>query len=442
MRKDSSELFYAAALANSKIRLTLQEHVKELSFQSLLAQYLVNFFTDENRVLRPYSPKELHAFLINDCVEEEIFHAIERCNEFASITVQEELQTIFDGFESYYNSQKVTKIIQENRENPTDIIKKMSAVRDMSFTSIPVDCVGKLDPRKVREEDFGGFDRVFPTACDVLRRSCSLGNGLMPGQMFQICAAPGCGKSLFLANECSAILQAGYSVYWCALGDLSRWDMLVRMTGITKGIPLVEVEQNLEYYFDDEMKELTSKLHLSAVPANMYSAVAVRNFIEGQLARDIHIDVVFIDYDANFARGEDGFDFLYKSGEDTYNVVASITRPHNDDPRLVWIAAQPKQEYWEDERIPLSASAESSRKQGIVDGMVTIGKNCFVEENNACVACGIISIQKNRRGIVGEESPYVRLPNGLFKLIDKEQYSVLTAMGEQKPKSNRRYNRR
>lgn len=427
IRNDTSELFYAASLANGKVRLTLQDHMREISFTSKLAQDIVNFFTDEQRVLRQYKPIELRSYLIDDYIEEEIIHVLERCNEFAMVDDNDTLQTLFDSFQSYYNSQRLHNIISENREDPTKIIEKLSEVRQVSFTSLPVDRMGDLDPDKVKEEDFGGIDRVFPTACDTIRRSCTIGAGIIPGQLLQVCSPPGIGKSLFMANEVAAILKEGYKVFWCALGDLFRWDLLVRMTGIIKNIPLINVSMDLKTYFDEEMREITKNLRLSVLPADTYSVYQIRNAIESQIAAEEHIDCIIIDYDLQFARGKNGFDFLYAQGEETYNVVYKLARPQNDDPRLVYIASQPKAEFWSDECIPLSAAAESSRKAGIIDGMITIGRNPVIKDESA----GIIFLPKFRRGISGERDYYIRMPTGRFQIIDENRYDNMVALNSQ-----------
>ena len=70
----NSELFYATAMANSKIRMTLQTHMKEMTFNSPLSRDIVTFFTDENRVVKQYRPVELRSYLTGNYGEEEITH--------------------------------------------------------------------------------------------------------------------------------------------------------------------------------------------------------------------------------------------------------------------------------------------------------------------------------------------------------------------------------
>ena len=63
---------------------------------------------------------------------------------------------------------------------------------------------------------------------------------------------------------------------------------------------------------------------------------------------------------------------------------------------VIFIASQPKPEYWSKEIIPLQAAAESSKKQKIIDTMLTIGRPW----RGAPV--GTLNIAKNRRGTDGK----------------------------------------
>ena len=80
---------------------------------------------------------------------------------------------------------------------------------------------------------------------------------------------------------------------------------------------------------------------------------------------------------------------MYKSGGQIYNKLALFAVTNKT---VVFILAQPRKEFWDREIIPLEAASESSKKQKIIDFMITLGK----PTKNATV--GTLFIAKNRRG--------------------------------------------
>lgn len=88
--------------------------------------------------------------------------------------------------------------------------------------------------------------------------------------------------------------------------------------------------------------------------------------------------------------------------------------------KLVFIASQPKIYSWGNEEIPMEALSESSRKQQILDMIISFGRN-----PNSPNHLGVVKIAKNRRGEVGDKSGYVRLANGRFRLVNNTVYAEL-----------------
>ena len=72
-----------------------------------------------------------------------------------------------------------------------------------------------------------------------------------------------------------------------------------------------------------------------------------------QREKKVHYNVIIIDYDENIADEEDN---MYKSGGQIYNKMALFAVVNRT---VVFIAAQPRKEYWKMEVIPLEAASES-----------------------------------------------------------------------------------
>ena len=127
-----------------------------------------------------------------------------------------------------------------------------------------------------------------------------------------------------------------------------------------------------------------------------------------------HYHVIIIDYDENFAKDNSS---MYESGGSVYNRIALFSVINKS---VVFIAAQPKPEFWNKEVIPLEAAAESSKKQKIIDLILTIGSPA---KNSAI---GTLNIAKNRRG---EDCKLVRInkngSNAKVKAITEDEYVKL-----------------
>lgn len=412
----SGELFYACALAHMIIRSHLQSYMHEMQFTSKMAEQVTRFFLQDGQMFRPYRPIELHSALLPFALDTEILKVITQCNEFRDIEDDRSVDVILQGFQSFYQSRRVSEVVAEHKENPGALIDHIAAIRQVSFAPITVYRLSDLDVATVLQEDMGGKEAVLPTSLEVVKGAMPAG-GHMRGQLVMVCAAPGTGKSLLLIHEALAMLREGYNVYFLALGDMMRLDFFVRLTAIVKDIKLADATLNIKTYWDDEMRDLTRNLRFSVLPPAHMDVYTMRNAIEMTISQEEAIDCLICDYDANFANRTLA-QSMYDEGEAVYNVLAGLARPTDQPHRLVLVASQPKQYFWEQEEIPLEAAAESSRKQAIVDTMITMGKSPHIKPQHA----GVIAIKKARRGRVGDRMFYLRTDSGRFRELDQQEY--------------------
>ena len=273
---------------------------------------------------------------------------------------------------------------------------------------------------EVREESLGSVDsplliKFFIDPVNWLMQY----KAIPPGTINMIVAPPGRGKTTVAINQGLCAAQQGFNTLHIFLGDMKRFDGLLRYLSCLSGVPtskLVELD-------DNKLSALVKKYNMSGILGNIFilshaaDEVNPSQLIEEviQLQRDnkVHFHQIIIDYDENFATDSDS---MYESGGNVYNKIALFAVLNKS---VIFVLCQPKPAYWNHEIIPLEASAESSKKQKIVDLMLTIGRPS--KDSNI----GTLNIAKNRRG---SDSKYVRLKfsgdNARVEAITEEQYNI------------------
>lgn len=146
----------------------------------------------------------------------------------------------------------------------------------------------------------------------------------------------------------------------------------------------------------EELEKEIKKYNMSGFLGNTYilshaadevnTSALIEEIINLQKKYKIHFHQIIVDYDENLAKESDS---MYESGGTLYNKVALFAVLNKS---AILIAAQPKPSYWSNEVIPMEAVAESSKKQKIIDMMLTIGKP------NQHGPIGTLNVAKNRRG--------------------------------------------
>lgn len=274
--------------------------------------------------------------------------------------------------------------------------------------------------KEVREESLGSVDsplliKFFIDPVNWLMQY----KAIPPGTINMIVAPPGRGKTTVAINQGLCGAQQGFNTLHIFLGDMKRFDGLLRYLSCLSGVPtskLVDLD-------NEKLTEVVKKYNMSGVLGNIYvishaaDEISPSQLIEEviQLQRDnkVHFHQIIIDYDENFATDTDS---MYESGGNVYNKIALFAVLNKS---VIFILCQPKPQYWNHEIIPLEASAESSKKQKIVDLMLTIGRPS--KDSNV----GTLNVAKNRRG---SDSKYIRLKfigeNARVKAITEEEYNV------------------
>lgn len=200
-------------------------------------------------------------------------------------------------------------------------------------------------------------------------------------------------NTTLLINQGLYTAQQGFKVLHVFLGDMNKMDGWYRYASILSEISTQKISKLSDEKFTEFIQKFNTagylgNIEIITIPAKRFTASQlVEEIVSIQERGNIHYDCIIIDYDKNLADG--GEDSMYKLGGQVYDTFASFAV---DNLSVIMIASQPKIGFWDKEILPLEALSESSKKQEIVDFLLTLGKPV----KNSSI--GTLYIAKNRRG--------------------------------------------
>ena len=215
------------------------------------------------------------------------------------------------------------------------------------------------------------------------------------------------GKSLILMHQAAIAANAGKRVFTLAAGDLRPSDFLTRIASMVTEIPLSEIYLDIHENMEKAKHYLKGNLDISCVPSQKVTA---KEYVNYCLDRIDDYDVFILDYDANLATDSDS---MYEAGGVLYDLLTEITSYN----KLVFVASQPKIHTWGQEVLGLDSLNESSRKQHILDVVITLSRAKGANH------VGIMNIAKNRRGELAS-CPVILSSCGKFVELSQEKYQL------------------
>ena len=283
-------------------------------------------------------------------------------------------------------------------------INKNGAYEDFNFLEI-----------NAEEVEAEAKKSMAKSSMDFLNKLAPLGSFYLDQSLTMVVAPPGTGKSLFMMQEAIALCAQGKKVCYTAIGDLTKWAFMNRITSMILKKDMGDVAMQGKYYFEviKSKYEFMKNLRIQIMQPATYTADDYLTLLKRRGFYD-ECDVFIIDYDTNFASEDD----MYQKGEATYNKMKQlVSRPG----KIGLIASQPKQYSWAEKSIGLADAAESSRKQQIIDMMVTLSK-----EQGAGIVnhVGIMNVAKYRGGRCGQ-AYYFKDVDGTMNEITQDMYAAL-----------------
>ena len=267
--------------------------------------------------------------------------------------------------------------------------------------------IAEADPRNGVKTGFELLDNSFEPYRVVEKGSIGI-----------ISAQPGAGKSLVMQSMALNIAAQGKKTHMLVLGDLGYLDIITRMCAMYSGRTFGEVRMDLNNIYNSLNRTIGGNLGITVMSAN---TLDVEEYVSYMLEHKEY-EVLFIDYDSNF-KIEGADDSLYNAYGKIYGEITKLSK----DNRLVFIASQSKVSSWNSPwGIGLADIGESSRKQHTADFVLTISKT------PECInQLGMMRLVKNRRGAL-DESAYIRLDNGHFRLIPKALHDTIKGFADRK----------
>lgn len=328
------------------------------------------------------------------------------CSEFyASDEVDEEYLTnkVADLIKRVRISRTLGKTLESIKNNVpldegiflTDLIDSVNVTLEKSSVFTLSD-LAKLP--EVRRKAIGDGTRsrviksILPELNSVLQYK-----GFQIGTLNLIVSPPSVGKTSYLVNEGAYAALQGYTVLHMFLGDMFDYDGFIRYSACISG----ELQNDIANMSEADQVKLISDINakfpgvLDRVDVVSYASgektvnEALEEIKKAQEKNEKHYDMIIIDYADNFLK--DGVN-MYQEGGYIYDKLSLFARINSS---VMYVASQPKIGYWDQEIIPMEGAAESSKKQHIVDLMVTFNKRA------KSLNFGSMLVAKMRRGISG-----------------------------------------
>ena len=202
-----------------------------------------------------------------------------------------------------------------------------------------------------------------------------MAGGPLPGEMYVVSAPPGRGKSTLLVNIGAAALLQGKDIIHIFVGDNTEADGVLRYCARLTGVPMAQIMMNAAQYIESWNYLKTNfslgNLVIGAYPIDGPTISDIRSFVtKNIIRRGIQPKVLILDYIDNCRRSD--VMNSYEALGELYKKMKNIC----EELKLIgWTASQPKVDVWDSDGVAgLSSLAESSMKQHIIDGMITMNK--------------------------------------------------------------------
>lgn len=297
-------------------------------------------------------------------------------------------------------SSVVDSIKNSGEVDSDNIVSKLADVYNFSMNNLSVlnlSDVSKFETIKKEAVGDDMFPRVVRFFVDAVNETFQYG-GIIPGTLNCVAAPPGRGKTSMLINQGASAAKQGFETLHIFLGDMSRYDGLLRYLSTLTGTPTatfikMSINELSAYVQRFNQTGILDKITVLSYPADTVSANGLMEDIRN-LQRDgnKHFDQIIIDYDENLK--VENAESMYQNSGILYNKMAAFAVTNKC---VVWIASQPKVDAWKNSEIlPMECLSESSKKQKICDLILTLGKDNKISE------AGTLFIAKNRRGTDGK----------------------------------------
>jgi len=403
-----ADILLAAFLREPSFYAQYSSIVDDSMFDESSHKICINVYLDYIRAYNKMpTQEEMHADLEKYCnrygmdasIKQIAIETLIRCYK-----VSYNIDYAKDNFIRFATTNKLTsavidaaKVIKSKGENLTERdynlihekIEKAITIKSRDTEGVLLSDVADSPMEYIQNQNRYDKDSVVKSGIPTLDNAL-LAGGPLPGEMYVVSAPPGRGKSTMLVNVGASALLQGKDVVHIFVGDNTEADGVLRycsrLTGVTMAQIMLNSEQYLQSWSHLKNNFDLGNLMIGAYPIDGPSVSDIRSFITKCMVRKgLTPKVLIVDYIDNCRRNDEANS--YEAIGELYKKMKNIC----EELQLVgWTASQPKIGTWESDKPGLDSLSESSMKQHIVDGMMTLTKN---SDNNY-----VLFVPKLRRG--------------------------------------------
>jgi hypothetical protein len=242
--------------------------------------------------------------------------------------------------------------------------------RASSFTMVPDPFInplqeGIIEHLKIKDLPKGG--KVIRSSLGIINSALQY-KGYKNGDLVMIVMRPKCGKSTFMVQEAATAADQGFKVAHMFFGDFTEFDGLCKFMSCVTG-DLISNVVNAPELYKKRCESHLENWRVAAFPAFALDCNEVVSYARN-FRRKFPFDMLVIDYDSNVRPPQDSG--MYESGGVMYSTFKGFGQQEGP---VILVGCQPKINFWEEEELGFESAAESSRKQHVVDIMITGGRN-------------------------------------------------------------------
>jgi len=387
------DIILAAFLREPLFYANYSSIVDSSMFDGSTHRIAINLYVDYiNTYMRMPTEDEMYADLTRYCTK----YGIDASMKQATI---EQLQRCYkmnynvnyakDNFIKYATKNKLTAAVikaaetikgkddelsEKDYNSILENIQEAITIRSRSTEGVSLADVADDPVKYIQDNNRYDVNKIVKTGIPTLD-AAHIAGGPLPGELCVVAAPPGRGKSTLLINVGAHAILSGHDVIHIFVGDNTEADGVLRYCARLTGVSMPQIMLKSSQYVETwkYMKENfhIGNLILGAYPIGSPTMSDIRSFItKNMIRRSIVPKLLIIDYIDNCRRDDD--DNSYESLGVLYTQMKNIC----EEMQLVgWTASQPKVDTWDtDINAGLSSLAESSKKQHVLDILITMNK--------------------------------------------------------------------
>jgi len=316
------------------------------------------------------------------------------------------------------------------------MVKSISLLQNSSFDEISqvindslklgIDNDEGYDYKKDFEERFKPrFRNPISTGWDLIDNIFK--GGLGQKELGVVIAPTGAGKSMALVHLGTQALKEGKTVVHYTL-ELQDTVVASRYDSCLTQIPLESLGVFKEKIYE-EVQDIEGKLIVKEYPTKTASTQTIRNHLEKLKMRDVHVDMIIIDY-GDLLRPVRYLKEKRNELESIYEELRAIASEYQCP---VWTASQTNRSGLNAEVITMESISEAFNKCFVADFIFSISRTIDDKTTNG----GRMFVAKNRNGPDGIVFPlFMDTSNVCIKVLEPSAEDELVEVSVRKQKAN------